>query len=320
MNNEKTGKKILVIGLGPIGGICAAHLASASHEVYGVDIWQEPCAKIREDGIVVKGLVSLTGRLAGAFSTMSALPAVSFDYVIIALKTPALPAVADDLSKLGGGFSIVSFQNGLDTEEYLTERFPRERVMRVCVNYAGNMISPGVINMIWFNRPNHLGCLCGKESCRCSEELSSVLTDARLDTIPVTDIKYHTWKKTILNVGLSPLSAITGMTMAEVLQFEETFNIVKHLLGESIAVAGKAGFDYGEGFLDECLGYLSKGGHHKPSMLIAMENGNKTEIDFLNGKIVSFGRECGVPVPVNATVTALVKAMEMTRSRIKCSI
>jgi 2-dehydropantoate 2-reductase len=49
---------------------------------------------------------------------------------------------------------------------------------------------------------------------------------------------------------------------------------------------------------------------HKASMLQDVEARRQTEIDYLNGGIVRFGREQGVPTPLNEAITALVKGLE----------
>ena len=45
-------------------------------------------------------------------------------------------------------------------------------------------------------------------------------------------------------------------------------------------------------------------------MLQDVEAKQQTEIDFLNGGLVRFGREQGVPTPLNIAVTALIKGLE----------
>jgi 2-dehydropantoate 2-reductase len=51
-------------------------------------------------------------------------------------------------------------------------------------------------------------------------------------------------------------------------------------------------------------------GDVKPSMLQDFERGRKTEIDFINGYVVTLGRVTGVPVHMNATITRLVHQIE----------
>ena len=49
---------------------------------------------------------------------------------------------------------------------------------------------------------------------------------------------------------------------------------------------------------------------HKASMLQDVEARRTTEIDYLNGGIVRFGREHDVPTPLNEAIWALVKGVE----------
>jgi 2-dehydropantoate 2-reductase len=45
-------------------------------------------------------------------------------------------------------------------------------------------------------------------------------------------------------------------------------------------------------------------------MLQDIEAGRRTEIDYLNGGIVSFGARLGVPTPLNETIAALIRGIE----------
>ena len=49
---------------------------------------------------------------------------------------------------------------------------------------------------------------------------------------------------------------------------------------------------------------------HKASMLQDVEARRRTEIDYLNGGIVSFGERLGVPTPLNETIAALIRGIE----------
>ena len=49
---------------------------------------------------------------------------------------------------------------------------------------------------------------------------------------------------------------------------------------------------------------------HKASMLQDVEARRPTEVDYLNGGIVRFGREHGVPTPLNEAIVALIKGVE----------
>src|SRR6267143_4603 len=49
---------------------------------------------------------------------------------------------------------------------------------------------------------------------------------------------------------------------------------------------------------------------HKASMLQDVEARRATEIDYLNGGIVRFGRELGIPTPMHESIWALLKGVE----------
>lgn len=308
MESEKT--KFLVIGLGPVGGIFAAALSASGYSVTGVDIWEDHVDRIRRDGLFVEGLSPPVARLARVCTSLSELKDESFDYAMVAVKASVMPVLVPQLDFLTPECRVVSLQNGIDTEEFLGEHFGREHTMRAVVNFAGGAEGPGRLKMVFFNKPNYIGCLCSGTSCTHARELADIMTASGLDAEATADIKKAIWRKTILNAALAPVCALLDMTMADVMSCNETFHVVELILGECIKVARERGYEFGDGFLDFCLDYLSRGGAHKPSMLLDLQKGMATEIDYLNGKIVSHGIRLGVPVPVNTTLTAMIKAKE----------
>ncbi|MCK4765460.1 MAG: 2-dehydropantoate 2-reductase [Candidatus Aminicenantes bacterium] len=303
-------KNILVIGLGPVGGIFAGYLAADGHNVYGIDKWEEHVLEIRRNGLKIEYFTTLHTPLQKVSAGMAELHGVHLDYVAIAVKTPYMPGVAAMLKDLPGEFEVVLLQNGLDNEHYAAKLLDKKKVLRMVVNYAGNMVSPGTIKMTFFNEANKVGCICGRKNCACPGELAEIMSAAGLTTEVTADIKAFTWAKTILNASIAPVTALLGRTMADVMGYPGTRAMVEATLHEAIAVATADGYDYGELFFDHCVSYLLKAGPHKPSMCIDLENGNPTEIDYINGRIVYYGKKHKIPVPYNTILTELMKARE----------
>jgi ketopantoate reductase len=52
-------------------------------------------------------------------------------------------------------------------------------------------------------------------------------------------------------------------------------------------------------------------GPHRPSMRVDLENGRKTENQFLVRRIAEYGERKGVPVPLHRTMANLIDALEM---------
>ena len=109
---------------------------------------------------------------------------------------------------------------------------------------------------------------------------------------------------------MSSVCAITQMTMIDAMEFRETREIIEKVLIEGIKVAEADGYYYGDRFFSECIKYLSMGGNHKPSMCSDLENRCRTEIDYLNMKIVEYGKQHNVATQYNQVLTSLIKAIE----------
>ncbi len=300
-----------VIGLGPSGGVVAAHLARKGESVYGIDVIQDHVDCIGCDGLRISGFTEMTAQFTCGCS-IEELKGQQYDAIFIATKTSVLPLVIRDLEKIYseiGKPKLISHQNGIDTELTIAHTFGRENALRFVINYAGNFVESGHLRMTFFNPPNYIGDTTGENS-ELVKQIADVLTESELQTEYTPKIQHYVWEKTILNAGMSALCAITHQTMREALDFAPTEQLVRSLLKESIAVAKEVGQDYGENFFEWCMNYLGKAGHHKTSMLVDVLNQNPTEIEYINGKIVSYGKEHGVPTPVNETIVSLIKATE----------
>lgn len=330
--------RIGIIGAGPIGSILGAYLAQGKQEVALVDILKDHLEVIRKQGLTISGLTEIKTRVKATYQTISELKAFNPEVIFICVKTPVTKTLIPELqnlqSRLLGGspmrrlssqipnaslrssaslrstsITFISFQNGLDAEEILNRTFGQDNTLRVVINYAGNFIANGQIKMSFFNKPNYIGAL-SPTGVPKAQEIARIMTASGLDTEFTTDIKKYVWEKVILNAALSPLSAITTMTMKQAMDFPETYHLVEEILKEGIAVAKSIGYDYGSDFFPHCIKYLKNAGHHKTSMHIDIEAKRPTEIDFLNKKIVEYGKAQGISTPYNDAITCIIKALE----------
>jgi 2-dehydropantoate 2-reductase len=88
--------------------------------------------------------------------------------------------------------------------------------------------------------------------------------------------------------------------------------LVSGLVDEGKAVAAAQGIEL-DSDPEELIDYAARtevAYDHKASMLQDIEARRETEIDYLNGGIVRFGREHDVPTPLNAAVTSLIHGLE----------
>jgi 2-dehydropantoate 2-reductase len=96
---------------------------------------------------------------------------------------------------------------------------------------------------------------------------------------------------------------------------EETRALMADLVGEAVAVARRRGihFTY-EDPLATVLDVARKTGANRSSMLQDFDRKRESEIEFMNGAIVREAAALGIPAPVNAAVTLIIKAMEKARA------
>lgn len=113
-----------------------------------------------------------------------------------------------------------------------------------------------------------------------------------------------------MNACMNPVCAVTGMTMAQTMRDPIIFQIVDLLIKEGVQVARANEIPLGWDYYPYCMQYLKTAGDHKPSMLMDIEMKRRTEVDFINGKIVAYGEQAGVETPYNRMIRGLVKALE----------
>jgi 2-dehydropantoate 2-reductase len=116
----------------------------------------------------------------------------------------------------------------------------------------------------------------------------------------------------IFNSATNPVGALTGLTHGRVCERPDLRALVSALVDEGKAVAVAQGIVL-DADPEELIDHAARpevAYDHKASMLQDVEARRLTEIDYLNGGIGRFGRELGVPTPLNDAVVALVKGLE----------
>jgi 2-dehydropantoate 2-reductase len=144
------------------------------------------------------------------------------------------------------------------------------------------------------------------------ERLADACTRGGMPAQAVADARGAQWRKVIFNASTNPIGALTGLTHGRVCERPDLRRLVSGLVDEGKAVAAAQGIELDadpEGLIDHAARPEVAYGH-KASMLQDVEARRPTEVDWLNGGIVRFGSEHGVPTPLNAAVVALIKGME----------
>ena len=300
--------RICVVGCGAVGSLFAANLAQLDDvEVCAYDLAQEHVDAINRDGLRLTGAGEVVGR-PHATSDAAELPPCDFGIVATkAMHTAA--AIAATAHAFADG-SVATVQNGLGNEEAIAEHVAR--VIRGTTFPAGKIVAPGHVQ--WdVKGDTTFGPFEAKPAAADEiERLADACTRAGMPTSAVADARGPQWRKVIFNASTNPIGALTGLTHGRVCEDPALRAFVTELVDEGKAVAAAQGIAL-DADPEQLIDHAARPDvayDHKASMLQDVEARRPTEIDYLNGGIVRFGEEHGIPTPLNRAIWALVKGLE----------
>ncbi|MBA8847335.1 2-dehydropantoate 2-reductase [Yonghaparkia alkaliphila] len=248
-----------------------------------------------------------------------------YDYALITLKAPAVPSVVTALRDSGLVENYVSLGNGL-IQEVIAGVVGAGRLLVGTVSWGATFIAAGHVRQTTL-APFAVGeWRYGSNSDRLVRliDLLSVVAPAH----STDNIVGQVWSKLLLNSSLSGLGTIAGADYAtavgtaggrqlavgmwtEGLRVAEAMGLsldeVAGIRPERIDVDGPGGLSAASKELDALLEAL---GATKASMLQDLERGVPTEVDVINGAVVSAGADNDVPTPLNQRCAEIIRQCE----------
>ena len=309
MDNQKL--KIGIVGLGSIGLILAVTLQEAGCEVVICDYDKEKMNIIRNEGIKIVGTFNKTCFFDYNYTSVAELLEHDVDVLISAVKSYRVDALLDQIEKYShNGMYLLCAQNGIDIGLKYISHFNESQILRMVINFAGVLNAPNVSNVTFFEPPNYISSINDTHPEK-ADLLAELMTKVGMETKSIDSfaITNHVWAKTILIASISPLCGISNLVINEALKNPETMEIVEQIIMESLDVAKAEGINLGANISKLLLRSLKNSGGHLPSIAVDLMNGRETEIDYINGKIVEFGRKHYIQTPLNLIFTNLVRAI-----------
>jgi 2-dehydropantoate 2-reductase len=289
---------VIVLGAGAIGSVYAVKL-SARHPVTVV-ARRDHIDAIAAAGLQLIGRETITARVDAVTQIRSIAPRT---VIVLTTKVNASEAALRPIAALVRDDTvIVCVQNGLDSEGIARRAVGgRGIVLRAITQFGAIFQSPGVIN---FTASGYTLVEDGPRSAGIAEMLTACGLDGRVSP----DIKTEIWRKLIYNCVINPITAIVGTDVGGIA--DARLDPLKQLvIDECLAVARSEGVHFDVDFLATIASVFG------PSRTIAsmrqdLMRGRPTEIDHLNGAVADLGRRAGIDCPANASLTAIIKAMD----------
>ncbi len=322
--------KVCVFGAGALGGHLAAQLIAARNCELSLVTRGAHLAAIREHGITLKvGGKEVGGKPVAATDDAATLPPQ--DIVFVALKAQTLPVAAAAIGKLMKPDGCAVFlMNGipwwfnhaipghagnkgalplLDPDGALWREVRPERAVGSVAYSPNEVVAPGKIVNSNQNR-----WVFGEPDLTSSARLKTIVELVRatgIDTEQSPDIRRELFKKLANNASNNTLCSLTRLDSAGVSEDDGIVGLSMGIIGETLAVAAKLGWDLSKEVDPRQVATRGRGKTGaKPSTLQDVLAGKSLEIDGLLGQTQAFARQLGVPTPVIDVCVPLLRGLD----------
>jgi 2-dehydropantoate 2-reductase len=321
--------KVCIYGAGAIGGWLGVKLAQAG---CAIDVVARGATldALQRDGLTLVSGDARTSVPVNASADPKDLGVQQL--VVIAVKAPALPAVAQQIAPLLGPDTLVlTAMNGVpwwflqggfggelagaqlqavDPGGKINAAIPAQHVVGGVVHASCALTGPGVVKHHFGN-----GLIIGEPSGEATprvQALFELLARAGIDTRLSQQIQKDVWYKLWGNMTVNPISALTGATTDKILDDELVRGFVSTIMLEAKAIGERIGIPIADSPEDRHA-ITRKLGAFKTSMLQDVEAGRAVELDALVGAVRELGQLTGMKTPFTDALLGLarVRAREL---------
>ncbi len=313
--------RIIVMGVGPVGGIIGGRLAKASNDVLLVDVNSEHVRAIREQGLkvnvpdgsfILKTPVLFPEEIRG-----------KFDLAFIAVRSYQTEQVLTTLKPhLAPGAILVSLQNGINTP-ILVEQAGHAHAIGTVVRMGCRLVAPGHVHTDIRGQ-----LFIGHPRGHTTSQLTSV--HALLNSVIPTDITNNIigflWSK-LTYTCLGMFGSLAEVSLKEIWENEKNQNLAVKLLAEILKVGISAGIHFEplkeyhpsdfhpsrpekvrhSVFAEVAANWKS----NKPCGPVRqLKSGRKTEVDYTTGHVVREGERLNIPTPICRAVLKMIHEIE----------
>lgn len=302
--------KICFLGAGSLGSTIGGVLSDGGSDVWLVDRWAEHVEAMNRNGLVVSE--GGEERIVKVKAAASPSGLGVMDLVVVLVKSFDTRATVESAHGLiGADTMVMSLQNGLGNEETIAEIVGPGRVIGGKTYVGGGIIGPGRVSSGVKGKLTVVGEMDGRTSARI-ERVADEFIKAGLRTEVSGNIVGMIWDKLLVNVATAAVTTITRLTYGELYKMPELARLSQRAVAEAIEIAKASGVRLDTEDPAEVWRRASAGlpEDFKTSMLLGLERGMRSEIDYINGSVVRCGEKAGVRAPVNETLVACVKGIE----------
>ncbi len=208
---------------------------------------------------------------------------------------------------------IMTLQNGLNNVETISGIFGQEKIVAGITTHGATLLGIGHVRHAGIGKTIIGEVKQGSIAVNKLNQIANMFSKSGFETIISEDILKHIWGKLIINTAINPITALTKMRNGELLEHDETKELLHLTVNESAHVASahsiRLPYDDPTLVVEETCRATA---NNISSMLQDVLNNKRTEIDSINGAIVKEGSKVGINTPINKVLTYLVKGLELS--------
>jgi 2-dehydropantoate 2-reductase len=303
-------RTIAVFGAGAIGSLVGARLHESGINVRLIGR-AAPVDAIRAKGLLVKGLNESRLVQLPATTTLAG----SADIILLTVKSQDVQDASRTIAGLHSDATVVTMQNGVRSDSEAAEILGRDRIVGCVLNISATYLEPGVVeqNTREFFQ---VGAPFPESAARVDAVLALLTPALRTELVP--DIARARWTKLMSNLN-NAIMAITGLPIGKALRDPGLARLSIATIREGVRTAQLGGYGLDQSrrartfrlmstlpmslsyriFRSRLAGNFPADSTYGPSTLQSIKRGSTSELDYLNGEIVTLGEQIGRPTPYN---------------------
>lgn len=299
--------RIAILGAGGVGGFYGGALARAGHAVALL------ARGAHLDALKARGLEVRTPEGPFTVAVEASDDPKTFgsrDLVIVAVKTYSLLEVAPAARLLAAsGAAVLPLLNGVEAMDRLVESgVPESQILGGLTQVSVVKVGPGIVERKSPFQRVVVGERTGKPSERV-RQIVEAFQGAGAEARVSEDIQADLWRKFAFIASMAAACGLARAPVGPVRDAPHGRLLFARAVREVLAVARARGMSLPEDEEAKILAFIdSLGGGMKPSFLVDLESGGRTELDDLSGAVSRLGREAGVETPIHDAATAALSA------------
>ena len=299
--------KILIYGVGGIGGFIGSYLKKTNNEIFFISRGKTN-SLLKKNGLKLK---SSLGNLE--FNKVNLIDEINndifFDIIILTVKLYDFDSVLSKLKKYVDEKTIIlPFQNGIYAEDRINKELNLDNFygavaqISVHINNEAEIIHNGKLASFFIgdfkedslNKKVELFCLdCQKIG---------------LDLRYAKNIKEKLWDKFIFLSAYSGMTTLTEMTIGQIFEIKKLKNMFIDAMNESYLLSSLFNVDFSRNPVDVWIERISKMPYDMTSsMFLDYKKNKKLELDWLSGFVLKCSKEFEIKCEVHKGIVEGIK-------------